>query len=363
MLRRVSVSFFLAIVLAASSSLSASVFGDQSPTRSAESRPLTIGPFEFEKDTIDLGKFRDTEKRSTEFRFKNATNRELKILDVKKTCGCTAAEASKKILGVGESGVLAVTYDGHMRQGKDTKVITIVTDDPTSPNANVTVHAEVVARIAIEPRAVFLGEFARRTAAKEKELKIISRKLDLLPAEPKVEDPRFTFEFVGATDEVESGDPVKVFRYKVGFKGGESIANERTAVTIPTNDAEQKILTVFVLANVIGPMLIVPSHQMQIVETTPGKAFTKDILIARRDGKPWNLVDVKLIDAPAELGLAIDRDAPDPRRPGWVSLHLRGKTPEKVGKNGFELSGAIKLTFDTPEEPEHILKLTGSIRF
>lgn len=332
------------------------------PAGPSVSTKKVIGPFEFENPTLELGKFRDTEKKPGEFHFKNATDQEVTVLNVKASCGCTAADLPKKVYAPGEAGVLNVTFDGKLRQGKDSKSITLETNYTKAPNATVIVTAEIIARIAIEPRAMFLGELARKAASPVKELKITSRNTSIKLEAPKIADPRFTCVLKDTTDATADGEPVKVFRYEIGFKGGEAIANEKSQIDIKTDDPEMKTISIFALANVVGALRIVPSHQMQVFEEKAGKAFEREIMISHREAKSWTLTDFKLADVDPALGLSIEKAAPDARRPGWIVLKLKGKVPESADKKPIQLKGQILLSFDCADEPSHVLQLLGTLK-
>ncbi len=57
----------------------------------------------------------------------------LKIEDVKASCGCTAAKPDKSNLAPGESTNIKVDFNSTGRSGRQTKYITIKTNDPEKP--------------------------------------------------------------------------------------------------------------------------------------------------------------------------------------------------------------------------------------
>lgn len=68
----------------------------------------------------------------------------LKILDVKASCGCTAANPDKKELKPGESTNIAVSFNSKGRKGPQTKTVTVTTNDPDKPNVSLTIKGNIV---------------------------------------------------------------------------------------------------------------------------------------------------------------------------------------------------------------------------
>jgi hypothetical protein len=117
------------------------------------------------------------------FRYTNAGTDALEVLDVRTSCGCTAAEPTKRRLAPGESGEIAVSFDtgkkgaGRGRQ-RWTNTVTFRTNDPTArdggPGAvRLTLVGDVIARYQIVPhdglafRAGREGGAAAMTASAE----------------------------------------------------------------------------------------------------------------------------------------------------------------------------------------------------
>jgi uncharacterized cupredoxin-like copper-binding protein len=57
----------------------------------------------------------------------------LKINDVRASCGCTAAKPEKDELAPGESTKIKVDFNSTGRSGRQTKIITVKTNDPADP--------------------------------------------------------------------------------------------------------------------------------------------------------------------------------------------------------------------------------------
>ena len=78
------------------------------------------------------------------FSFTNDGNEKLTIEEVKTSCGCTAALLSKKELNPGEKGELKIELNTANRSGRMTRNITIISNDPETPQKHLTIYAEVL---------------------------------------------------------------------------------------------------------------------------------------------------------------------------------------------------------------------------
>jgi hypothetical protein len=88
-------------------------------------------------------KIKAGEKVEYDFRLTNTGKKPLIIRKIKPSCGCTAAAPSKSELKSGESTTIHVTFDSTGRSGKDSKSITVITNDPRQPTINLVIHGEI----------------------------------------------------------------------------------------------------------------------------------------------------------------------------------------------------------------------------
>ena len=98
---------------------------------------------QFDRTEYDYGKIKAGEKVEYDFRLTNTGKKPLIIRKIKPSCGCTAAAPSKSELKPGESTTIHVTFDSTGRSGKDSKSITVITNDPRQPTINLVIHGEI----------------------------------------------------------------------------------------------------------------------------------------------------------------------------------------------------------------------------
>ena len=108
----------------------------------------------FEQKEIDLGQVSEGIKVDFKFPFKNEGKGDLFIHNVKKTCGCTRAETTKKVLKPGETANITGTFDTKGRPGKQSKTITVTTNDPTQESISLKFVTQVDQMVEIKPRYV-----------------------------------------------------------------------------------------------------------------------------------------------------------------------------------------------------------------
>lgn len=98
----------------------------------------------FPETQFDFGKVKEGSKLNHTFTFQNTGTQPLIIKDVKTSCGCTAAVLSEKNILPGKSGSIKVDFDTSKRQGKTSKLITVVSNDNSEPNKVISITAEII---------------------------------------------------------------------------------------------------------------------------------------------------------------------------------------------------------------------------
>jgi hypothetical protein len=97
----------------------------------------------FPETQHDFGKVPEGKKVEYTFNFENKGTESLIIKDVKTSCGCTAAVVSNSTIKPGQIGSIKVNFDTKSRQGRNSKSITVVSNDTKEPNKVITIYADV----------------------------------------------------------------------------------------------------------------------------------------------------------------------------------------------------------------------------
>ena len=91
----------------------------------------------------DFGQVSEGEKVNYTFSFINKGTSELIIKDVKSSCGCTAALLSSSNIKPGQQGTIVVEFDTKNRSGKNSKTVTVQSNDPKDPTKILTIYADI----------------------------------------------------------------------------------------------------------------------------------------------------------------------------------------------------------------------------
>jgi hypothetical protein len=123
----------------------------------APAAPKPSGPsgqIKFENTVHDLGDVKPDSKNIATYTFTNIGKGTLKILDIQKTCGCTVPQLAKYDYAPGESGTIRVEYQASKLSGPILKHLFVMSNDPNNPRVEITVKANIVVKVEVEPRTV-----------------------------------------------------------------------------------------------------------------------------------------------------------------------------------------------------------------
>jgi hypothetical protein len=88
---------------------------------------------EWINDKFDFGTVPEAGQIEVSFKFKNTGEKDLLILSVEKTCGCTETQKPEGFIKPGEEGVIKAKYNTEGRPGKAEKMIHVVCNTAESP--------------------------------------------------------------------------------------------------------------------------------------------------------------------------------------------------------------------------------------
>ncbi len=100
-------------------------------------------------------------KLNTVIEVKNIGSGDLKISDVRPSCGCTAAPIDKNLLHPNEIGKINVTLDVSSRTGATEKTITVYSDDPSNASQVIYLKAFIKRPVSFNPAQYFLVNNAK----------------------------------------------------------------------------------------------------------------------------------------------------------------------------------------------------------
>ena len=105
----------------------------------------------------DFETFSAEQRAERTVRLRNDGRKELKIISVQASCGCTTAQLASPQIPPGRDTTLKIEVDGRGRSGEINESVTIESNDPTRPLARIRVVGTVDPGYTINPRVADFG--------------------------------------------------------------------------------------------------------------------------------------------------------------------------------------------------------------
>jgi hypothetical protein len=96
---------------------------------------------------VDMGRIFQGETKTIIIPFRNAGNDTLLVKEVTTSCGCTVAKPSHSVIAPGDEATVEAAFNSTGFQGPLTKVVTIRTNDTSSPYTAIRIKFDVVAHL------------------------------------------------------------------------------------------------------------------------------------------------------------------------------------------------------------------------
>ncbi|MCI5776399.1 MAG: DUF1573 domain-containing protein [Bacteroidales bacterium] len=120
--------------------LSASIEEDFSDVKDEDAPVLEVN-----ERNHDFGEIQQGTKAECDFIVTNTGKSNLIIRKVKASCGCTAVTPQKTVLAKGESTAVHVAFDSRGKSGRQSKTITVISNDPKNSNIILRIQSIIVA--------------------------------------------------------------------------------------------------------------------------------------------------------------------------------------------------------------------------
>jgi hypothetical protein len=104
-----------------------------------EKAPVAV----FSQTSHDFGDMKQGDKKDHTFSLTNNGKSELIIRNIRSSCGCTAVAPAKNVIAPGESAPIKVTFDTKGKRGRQSKSVTIITNDPKNPTSMLRVSCNI----------------------------------------------------------------------------------------------------------------------------------------------------------------------------------------------------------------------------
>ncbi|MDJ0838563.1 MAG: DUF1573 domain-containing protein [Acidobacteriota bacterium] len=305
------------------------------------------GPkLKMDKPLHDFGDIDKGKKVNAVFKFENAGDEALEILDVGTSCGCTTAKPAKTVYQPGEKGEIPVEFNSQRFNGPITKRITITTNDAETPKTVVTIKGFVTVDINHKPASIFFSN-AKMGEKVSQEININTTKLSKLEIsniQTRIQPECLSAELVQVDDKtakiVVTADGSKFPSGKSRFSGH---------LTFDTNSETQKTLRLPVTVHIRRPVKVSP-NSVYFFASKQGKTRQVTIKVMSTEGKSFNVTEMK-----SDLDYITVKSDKDEGTSKFIIATLSDKAP--VGK----FNGKITLTTDVADQGEIVLPIRGSV--
>ncbi len=240
----------------------------------------------FEEQTYDFGKIYQGEIVQHEFRFKNQGNDDLIINNVKSSCGCTAALASKNNIPKGETGEIQIKFNPGHYLGKVLKTVTVNSNDPENAASKLTITGEVCEEISINPRLVNFGIVKKgESCSRNLEIRIAPElKIEI----KKIESPNPYITIV----QKKTSD--NIYSCQITMNKNDYIGKFNGIIFVYTNNNKQEKIDVPFYGEIIGDVTIYPEmllfgvvkKNQEVKRTIVINFMNKDVKIEKIEADP-----------------------------------------------------------------------------
>ncbi|PIF05282.1 MAG: hypothetical protein CSA36_07465 [Draconibacterium sp.] len=97
----------------------------------------------FQEASFDFGDMIQGDKKEHTFLLSNEGKSDLIIRNIRSSCGCTAVAPSTKVIAPGETAPIKVTFNSRGKRGRQSKSITVITNDPKNPTSTLRITSNV----------------------------------------------------------------------------------------------------------------------------------------------------------------------------------------------------------------------------
>jgi hypothetical protein len=277
------------------------------------------------------------------FALPNSGSGVLRIEQVKSTCGCTVAVVSEREIAPGREGRVSVNLDTARLAGRTTKVVTVYTNDPTTPVVGLTLSGVVTTDLLVTPNPLYLGRVRRGEPTR--------REVSIAPGAPgaiySVTHVERTHPALKAT--LERLPDVPGQRLVVELARDMPLGRFSEKLVLHTTSAREPVITLPVFGSVEGDVVVLPP-QVTFGTSRGESPPARDLYIRNRGARPLTVTRVTVPDV-VTYTLSPLQDGVE------YKLTLRLREGLRPGK----LEAAVEIFTDHPDEDHLVVPLYAII--
>lgn len=308
-----------------------------SKAQEPEAAPAVQGPrIICDQPLFDFGTADSESTIEHTFIIRNIGDTTLEISNVRPACGCTLANISEKSVAPGAESQITARLSLKGRNGPQSKAITILSNDPQSPEYRVTLAGTVASAVNVSPDRLMFGQIGPgQTAEQSIDISgLVPQPFTITGIEPS--QPELT----AVQETVEEG---KHYRIKVTITGPAQPGPVNASLLVRTDHPSRPAINIPVIANVVGEMIYAPSV-IELPANAGSTPVTRYIVLRPGSLTQFELKSVKLPDPAMKSNIYPFGDQ------GYrIQIENIVVTPELNGKTiVLETSGKQMATIEVP---------------
>lgn len=308
--------------------------------------PAPGGPrIVFSEPIYDFGIVEQGEKITHLFRFTNQGEQDLRVEDVKTTCGCTAAVTSVNVIAPGQEGMISATFDTARFIGEKVKSISVYSNDSLQPVTTLTLQGEITVEVAAEPAQLYIGRLHRdeKITYTIEVLYDANKPITIT----KVENTHPAVQV--QAEDLDKGDK-KGKKLTVTLKKGAALGRLNDQITVTTTSQKVPLISIPVFGNIEGDVLVLPP-QVSFGTIRQGESKAQEVRIKSRAAAP-----VHVLRAQSSAADVVP-EVTEIKQGEEYSVTLRTKGESKPGR----IQGEVQIFTDHPEEKVLTIPVYGVI--
>jgi len=244
-----------------------------------------------------VGKIDNLKKARHTFTLRNEGDGPIEIKHVRSTCGCILSELSKSALQPGKSAEVTAQLDLYGMKGPVRHSVIVESNDPSKPLLRLTLKAEGVERIRIEPPLVL---FDRIPFNAER-----SRSVEITVVDDEVALPVDSVEcdLPGFSASVETLEDSARYRLRVSSRPPLQRGKIDGVVTVRTASEDYPAIDIPLRGTVVGELAVSPGVIVLVDDGTEGVTATRLIEVAPGAVKSFRVTGARVSLESAEVNV------------------------------------------------------------
>ncbi|HKB71223.1 MAG TPA: DUF1573 domain-containing protein [Thermoanaerobaculia bacterium] len=285
------------------------------------------------------------------FTVKNSGTQDLVISDARPSCGCTVASFDRTIKP-GQTGKITAAVDTKNFSGPITKTVSVVSNDPETPQLALTIKAIVKPYVEVAPQE-FVRFSAIRGDTASQDLILYSSEKDFHPTVAESSQPYVKAQVSPAADKEKlEGKAGEQYKLHVTLESNAPVGVLNAPVHVKTGVAKQPDMEIRV-SGIVRDRISVTPASIVFGNFTPGKdVISRNVIFT--NNKPAQAVRVQKVETTVS---GVSAEVVPMTEGVNYTIVLKPKTDLKKG----EFSGMLKIYTSDKERPEIDVPLTGNV--